>query len=808
MKLSVYLLLAAVGQTVMVTGASAAVPRKQAGVKPAVKKSKVIAATGQPSKSTPAKVAASKKKRPHLTPANASGVQDAKPGSLKAMAIGVIERKSDSDRHDLSVFAKIHAKDVNGALANLVLGFDALEIARYTEAQSYFQAARQVVSPVQQYGEYYLAVSHLASGEDEVAARLLDGFAVRYPSSSLEKQAKIKQGEALLGAKMPEDVIKLLQPALGTLPEASAGLMLGEAYRATGQLQDAVKMLQRVYYLTPTATEADQAERILRELRKEMGDAYPSPTDQMRVQRADRLFDAKQWRPALTEYQSLIASSQFRDHARVRAGACEFNSGQTQAAFATLSRAELSDAEADAERMATLAIVYRRMDRYDDMDAEVEQLGEKYPQSVWYGKSLVMIGNYYLVADDRAKSAKGFTEAFQKFPKEDFADLSHWRAAWWKYRERDIPEARRLFEEHIRLFPTSPHVSNAIYWLGRTLETDSPASAAICYRKLVSAFPNYYYGMIGRERLSLLSSQKAGANLLPTGLLEPIQRPMPDTPIDESSLSADAREHRQRAKLLSSAWLVDVAIEEIKSAIGHEPKAKFLLGREVAHFEAERGRYNVALSQAKRLLNGYFALSLEDLPRTDWELLFPLPYWNDIKRKSEDNQLDPYLVAGLIRQESEFNPGARSPSNAFGLMQLLPATAKRMAQSMSGKKNPGFQLASLTKPERNVAYGTFYLRMLLDMFNGSKEQALAGYNAGEHRVVAWLSAATFDEPAEFVESIPFTETREYVQAIMRNTELYRMLYADSNTAFADQPQKRSIVLTATPAAAVPIGSMR
>jgi len=153
--------------------------------------------------------------------------------------------------------------------------------------------------------------------------------------------------------------------------------------------------------------------------------------------------------------------------------------------------------------------------------------------------------------------------------------------------------------------------------------------------------------------------------------------------------------------------------------------------------------------------------------------LFPRPYWSDLKRYSAANRLDPYLVASLIRQESEFNPLAVSRANAVGLMQLLPKTGKVVAHQEELKRyNP----TQLFTPAVNLQLGTRYFRGMVDKFGGSFEHALAAYNAGSDRVEEWMGQGQYRDSPEFVESIPFTETRDYVQAILRNASVYKQLY--------------------------------
>jgi soluble lytic murein transglycosylase len=186
----------------------------------------------------------------------------------------------------------------------------------------------------------------------------------------------------------------------------------------------------------------------------------------------------------------------------------------------------------------------------------------------------------------------------------------------------------------------------------------------------------------------------------------------------------------------------------------------------------EAGRYDIALEVLKRAVPNYFAVDVPSLPRSYWEALFPKPYWLDLKKFSTSNALDPYLVASLIRQESEFNPNAVSRANALGLMQLLPKVGKNVAKQ---EKLKHFSATQLFQPGINLQLGTRYFRSMVDQF-GSFEYALAAYNAGTNRVQDWLGQGKYRDPQEFVESIPFTETREYVEAILRNANVYRQLY--------------------------------
>ena len=206
-------------------------------------------------------------------------------------------------------------------------------------------------------------------------------------------------------------------------------------------------------------------------------------------------------------------------------------------------------------------------------------------------------------------------------------------------------------------------------------------------------------------------------------------------------------------------------------AAANEDKGTWALAETVRMY-SDAGRNEMAIEVLKHAVPNYFAVDLPSLPRVYWEALFPKPYWPDLKKFSSQNALDPYLVASLIRQESEFNPSAVSRANAVGLMQLLPKVGKGVAKQ---EKIKHYTAQQLFTPAVNLQLGTRYFRAMVDKF-GAFEYALAAYNAGSERVDDWLGQGKYRDPQEFVESIPFTETREYVQAILRNENLYRQLY--------------------------------
>jgi len=227
--------------------------------------------------------------------------------------------------------------------------------------------------------------------------------------------------------------------------------------------------------------------------------------------------------------------------------------------------------------------------------------------------------------------------------------------------------------------------------------------------------------------------------------------------------------HLIKARLLANAALN----EYIRPEIQLSPTSAAWGALAEAEIYESFGEDTRALQTMKHSGLPFFSLPVAEVPIVYWQLEFPRPYWEEIKKDSAASEVDPFLTASLIRQESEFNPNALSKANAWGLMQLLPSTAKTLAKRR-GEKH--FSTNELLNPSTNLALGIVDLRQSIDRYGGQVEYALAAYNAGDTPVRQWIAMNDYKDIPEWVESIPYTETREYVQSILRNREMYRAIY--------------------------------
>ncbi|MBI4460154.1 MAG: tetratricopeptide repeat protein, partial [Acidobacteria bacterium] len=389
------------------------------------------------------------------------------PAALQTMGKALLQEKSPSGRQALEQFAEQSSEDLNGVLAYLALGYDAYQGKRYAEAEKYFQAARKPDSSLRDYAEYYLALSAFEEADHRAVAELLEGFAARYPVSPLASPAILKRAQSLMELGQPGEAVALLLSPPVPLPHPDADQLLAEGYQKDQKPLAAAERYQKIYYSYPLSPQATEAEKRLQTLKVRLGKDYPTSSLEMRQTRAEQLSGGRQWKDAQREYQVLAAITRGTERERwlLRRGVSQYRAGATWPALSTLLKLEVSDPELDAERLYTLAALYRRLGREQNMQEQLRRLEQQYPQSLWYERGLFLAANYYLTSDDPEQADRYYRRVYQQFPQGEDAVISHWKVAWYAYRQRRLEEAKRLFEEHLRNYPESPQASAALYWL-------------------------------------------------------------------------------------------------------------------------------------------------------------------------------------------------------------------------------------------------------------------------------------------------------------------------------------------------------
>jgi soluble lytic murein transglycosylase len=745
-----------------------------------VKSAPARATTGKKTgkKKTAASTSTKKKRKkisPHVRRVRQAFVASA---SLRPMAQQLLADRTPSAYAGVEAFARRHPKEDAGALAWLVLGYAHTLDHDYAKAIDPFNRAKAGASELGDYVAYYLGDAYLKTVHNAEALSTLADFSKNFPDSLLIRDAHLVYASALLEEGRAQEAADLLEKDRAPV-RADVELAIGRAYEAAGDHQKAASAFRNLYYNLPTSFEADVAGTELHKL-------GVSGAVAERRTRADLLFKARRYSDAAHDYHDLVEEVTPTDRPAVQlalASALEKSDRSHDARLLLLSMgAQTGDAE--AERLYLLSETARSTSDEEAVQRTLNELRQFGPASPWLEQALLSAGNMYLLKRDYDRAIDYFRELQQRFPKGGHASSAHWKAEWLSFRQGRTDEARKGFEDQIALYPDSAEIPAALYWRARLAEEEgNPAMARAFYQKLSDRFRNYYYAELGRQRLKVLPGLGPG---LPKEGSPKDGWPQGDAPhyplLDHVSplstagkiTAADPPDDNlrvERARLLSNGALADMAVRELQAAASQEggtwaPPA-------MARVYQDGGRYDRGIEIMKRATPNYFAVDIPDLPRPYWEALFPKAYWTDLRKYSVLNGLDPYLVASLVRQESEFNALALSRANAVGLMQLLPNTGKTVAKQV---KLRGYSAPQLYTPAVNLELGTRYFKEMVDKYNGQFEYALAAYNAGTDRVGDWLGQGHYRDPQEFVESIPFTETREYVQAILRNANVYRQLY--------------------------------
>ena len=695
---------------------------------------------------------------------------------LETWARALRERNAAPAYASLSVLAAAKKPGELGQRAALALGYYDYSKGNYAKARAWLDKAEG--DPLlEDYILYWRAETDRALKREPLAIAGLKRLRRDFPDSVITDLALQSLGEAALAASQPQEILDALAAYPPTETKPDLLFVRAQAREAAGQLQDAARDFLAVAYRFPTSTPAHEAGSKADLLRGKLGADFPVVPLDVRISRAEALFSTREWYQAREAYIDVLAQVTGVDRERVqlRIAQCRVALGAPLTALTDLT---ITDPETDAERLYALSQAHRGAQTEAPMLAAVNGVLARAPLSRWAEQALFAMGNYYWVQLDRDRASSYYARVADTFAGSADAGAANWRVAWTAYLERK-PEAGILLRAQLERFPNSAFITDNLYWLGREAEKSSDGALARAYfGKLYDRYPQTYFGGLSVARLQALG----GGPVTAVDALTRILPPPPAMAVGDSIPTA-AASRQARADSLRMIAFDSSAELELRAAYAATGEPRLLL--EAAQAAAKAGHYAPSITTARLIYPGLEARRFEDVPRDVWVAAFPLPYEKALRLAAEHAKVDPMLAAGLIRQESAWEANAVSHANAYGLMQILPKTARLLARQM----RVGYSRARLTDPEYNLRLGTVYLAGLIKTW-GSVEAALAAYNAGEDRVGSWKAGQNFAEAAEFVDTIPFTETREYVQIVLRNAAIYRRLYPVTTPPVATKPASK------------------
>ena len=624
--------------------------------------------------------------------------------------------------------------------------------------------ARQAAAaggPLQPYAQLYLGDSLLRQGNatdaDKAFTAILDGKPEGYLSlaAALGKAQVMELRGDHAGAA---DSYEKLSTAKGAAKDDMLA-HLARAAQAAGDRPRAAQAWLRVYYEYPLSDAAKSAAEALPAL----ADVVTKTDYKRDLGRALILFGAKRYpdaRSALAELQPQLTGDD-REVVDLRIAECDFFLKRYAAARDGV-QPYLESASRKAEAKFFYASAIRGLGDADEATRLTTALVDEFPTSSWAGDALNNLGTHYLMTDADDLAAEAFKQLYDRFPTGPYAERSAWKYGWRAYTTGNYAETARVFESAAAAFPRSDYRPPYLYWAGRAREQLGQRDAAQARMRLVHTdYMNSYYGRLASRHMPDVKAADA-AQPVAAGLQTPPPpvAPPPTAPLIRKLLAAGLYDAGlDELRFAQAAWGTSPAIEATMAWVYHE-----------------RGELRRAISAMRRAYPQFLAESGEGLPAGILQVIFPLTYWDAIKKNCALYELDPYVIASLILQESNFDPSAHSGANAWGLMQIVPATGKRLAAAVGIKR---FNTAMLTNGDTNIRLGTLYFKRLLSQFGGAY-YALASYNAGENRVVRWKSERPGMDEDVFIDDIPFPETQNYVKRVLGIAEDYRRLYGDGD----------------------------
>ena len=639
------------------------------------------------------------------------------------------------------------------AMTNFVRG------VRLLEEEDKAAAALPLVSdgalsttPLADYARYYRGLALRKLERYEEADQVLGDLASRHIEGHLPEDAALLQAEVREQQKDYKGAVaiyeslvtrKLAQPHV-------AWLRLGLAADRAGRPMRSVEALQRAYYDYPTTAESDLARAELDRQDVEV-DAALVPKE---LARAEALFQARRWANARASYDkvnSLVGATD-RDRISVRLAATDVALGRYRDGRDAL-RPHLDGPLAEEANFHNVTAA-RGLNLKDEHRALARAFVEKFPASPYAEEVLNTLASAHIVDDEDAEADAIFREILDRYPAGRFAERAAWKAGWTAYREGRFTDALQYFDKGSAQFPRSDYRPSWLYWAGRAAQQAGDIETGVARLRLaVTDYHNSYYGRLAIARLK----DTRGGTITPGLQKAAVTVTIPTAP---------------RIATLLSVGLYGPAMDELLYAQrmwGDSPA----LQATIALTHRRLGNVRAGINAMKRAYPQYLAAGGETLPTEILQVIFPVDFWPLLQKYSKQRGLDPFIVAALVAQESNFDPVVRSHANAYGLMQILPSTGRQYARKLGVRP---FSTRRLTEAEVNVRLGTQIFADSIRKFGGV-HFALAAYNAGDSRVMRWQREKPGLPQDEFIDDIPFPETQNYVKRILGTAEDYRNLYS-------------------------------
>lgn len=587
-------------------------------------------------------------------------------------------------------------------------GKAALDAGRVDDAITALTAAVVEFPLLGDYALLYLSDAYHQAGQHDKALEAARRLTEKHPGSPLVRKAR---GQEMREAREAgENQGKLFEAYLRDYPDDDdVRLMYGLYLRQVEEKKKADDMFKALCVKAgATSSQACAA----------LGPAALGASDLL--ERASNLMKRYEFKAAERELRKALALAEEKLHP-------EIMRKLGHALFRQKAYREAADFFGKADDLYYRAKSLYRSGSQQELEVSLESLMQRNDQRA---AELLLA----MAADKRrdgrfSEALASFRDILKRYP--SASEDALWGAGWTAYRSGDYREAADTFGKLYRAHEDPKY----LYWQARSLEQLGDSAEGL-YASLAKTENNYYSALAGQRRMKELASS---------------------VQVEPATASPEGQKRNERIEALQSLGMVREAVTEL-NIIAQRLESPGALYYVIAKFH-ELGEYRRSVRLASRLP------SSEKIHRYS----YPLAFWEDVEKAARRHQVDPFLALAVMREESRFDPDARSVAGARGLMQLMPDTAFRLDRNvkLGIEKN-----SELHDARTNIRLGVFYLRSLLHEFNGLSH-ALAAYNAGETAVRKWEKQSPCHSGDEFIEEIPYAETRNYVKKVLHSYFQYR-----------------------------------
>ena len=646
------------------------------------------------------------------------------------------------------------------------------------EALQFLRAAQNDVPLLDDYVRLWIGEALLKLGESKQAAEMFETIPQAVPNSPLVVKAAYRAGEAWYQTLSCREVIAWIAKAMAlSQKEVETPLALlrqGACQLRENHIQEGRETLKQLWVRFAFSSEAKEAEVLLA---SNLGGEpwIVQPTE--RLTRAQVYLGQAFHAEAIEELRKFLAadlSSPQRAEAKLKLGIAQVRLKLYDQARETFRALAKEGATESSEASVWLARVYLRQGQGDKL-LELAHTAAGSSLSQEQKGQIMLFAGLWLEDQGRFEDAIARYRQVAKVgePASQRAE-GQWRVGWGYYRMGRYREAfdqlRALVEQHDGEFEPQ-----ALYWMARAAELNQQPQAHDVYVQLCRRFIYTYYCQLARERTQISLPDSVVAE--PSSTSASVNDGELVTGVNSAAAGAvttraeiEQQAAYRRALELKALGLDSDAVREVAGLIDRYSREPGLL-MVLSTMLSEAGAYHHGLRLARAKFRDQLERTGGSVSPALWPVAYPMGLLPTIKGQGAKG-VDPYLVAAIIREESQYDWRAVSRVGAIGLMQVMPGTANNVAQRLG---LPAVGREDLFDQETNIRIGVHYVEQLLEQFSGNVAYTIASYNAGPIVVGTWVTLHRGRSQDEFVELIPYQETRQYVKRVLRSYREYARL---------------------------------